>query len=101
MAKEPKKFVIRKIPKKSGGTYDRKVLSEEWKKWRNEEAKRNRDRAKYFEKRKELIKKCRKVWKRASKWDTKTEQMIYWKDIMTFKEYVEMRLKSHDINEPI
>jgi len=91
-AKEPKKFVIRKIKRKSGGTYDREVLSEKWKIWRGNEAKRLRIRAKYFEERKELIKISRKNWHKASKFDSKTERMIYYKDIMNFVQFIDMRM---------
>lgn len=91
IAKPKQQYVMRKIKRKNGGTYERKVLSEKYKTWRNQEAKRLRRSNEFFRKRKLAIKRVREGWKYASYWDPKTNKMIYYKDIMTFKEYINMR----------
>lgn len=83
---------MRKIKRKSGGIYERKVLSEEWKEWRNVMAYINKWRTKYYEVRKELAKSSRKGWLKASYWDTKKQKMVYYKDIMTYVQFIDMRM---------
>ena len=100
---EPKKYVSKTIKRKSGGTYNRKVLSDEWKEWRKEIAYMNKWQNKKNEILNELTANLKEGWVKASFWDSKKEKMIFYKDVMTYTQFIDMRMVYHEklINEKI
>jgi len=113
--KEPKKYVLKKVKQKGyyrniiengkiiGKTWikptkvRRKVVSNTWKKWKEEDDKRIA-RAEYKRILKEQIKRWRTGWLRAEFRDSKTGHKFYYKDVLTFKQFVNMRKREERIN---
>lgn len=61
------------------------------KKLRKIELKKKRILKKWLEARKEGVKNYRDGWKWASYWDKEKQEMVYYKDEMTYKQYIDMR----------
>lgn len=113
--REPKKYVLKKVKVKGyyrniikdgkiiGETYikpgkaKRKVVSNAWKKWRAEEDKKIA-LAEFYRIRKEQIKRWRTGWLRAEFIDRKTGHKFYYKDVLTFKQFVNMRKREERID---
>ena len=109
--REPKKYVLKSKKRrgywrksKSGkktwippGKSKRKVLSPAWIKWYEEEEKK-KILAEYYRIRKEQIKRWRTGWLRAEFTDSKTGHKFYYKKVLTFKQFVDMRKREERID---
>lgn len=114
--REPKKYVLKKVKVKGyyrniikngkiigrtwikPGKAKRKVVSNAWIKWREEEDYKIA-RAEYYRIRKEQIKRWRTGWLRAEFIDRKTGHKFYYKDVLTFKQFVDMRKREERIDK--
>ncbi len=113
--REPKKYTLKKVKQKGyyrniikngkiiGKTWikpnkvKRKVVSKTWIKWREEEDAKI-VRAEFDKILKEQIKRWRTGWLRAEFRDSKTGHKFYYKDVLTFKQFVNMRKREERID---
>ena len=113
--REPKKYVLKKVKQK--GYYRniikngkiigkawikptkvrRKVVSNAWKKWKEEEDVKIA-RAEFYKIRKEQIKRWKTGWLRAEFRDSKTGHKFYYKKFLTFEQFVNMRKREERID---
>lgn len=113
--REPKKYVLKKVKQK--GYYRniikngkiigkswikpnkvrRKVVSKTWIKWREEEDAKI-VRAEFDKILKEQIKRWRTGWLRAEFRDSKTGHKFYYKEVLTFEQFVNMRKREERID---
>ena len=114
--REPKKLVLRKVKQKGyyrkikdkngkiigktwiePGKVNRLVVSNAWKKWRLEEDKRIAQ-IEYVKAFHIQINRWRTGWLRAEFRDSKTGQKFYYKNVLTFKQFINMRKREERID---